>query len=108
MTLDAIGVLRHEGFRVAIDNITPNIGTFIDLHRIPVDRIKVNVSKEHVSQFIDPSIRKGLEKVPAERLIFFHCDNERALAIGREMGVSIFQGWLIDDMAAKDAPKQKT
>ncbi|MDR3424106.1 MAG: EAL domain-containing protein [Alphaproteobacteria bacterium] len=101
LTLSAIDVLRREGFRTALDSITPNMVGYVNLDAFAVDRIKINVSKDRAQQLADPAIRKGLERLPSEKLIFFRCDNERALSIGREMGVKLFQGWLIDDMAGK-------
>jgi hypothetical protein len=101
LTLGAIEVLKRENFRVAIDGITPDMAPYFDLGKFDVDHIKINVAKDNVSQLANPAVRKGVERTPKEKLIFFHCDNERALTVGREMGVSLFQGWLIDDLATK-------
>jgi hypothetical protein len=105
VTLSAIEVLRREGFRVTIDSTTPNMAAYIEFGKFPVDRIKVNVDKDRISQFLEPSVRKGLERISPDRLIFFHCDNDRSVALGREMGVTIFQGWLIDEYVAKTRKK---
>jgi hypothetical protein len=101
LALSAIEVLKREGFRVALDHLTPNMIEYINFDKFDVDRIKINVSKDGVLQLANPLVRKGLARLPSGKLIFFRCDNERALAIGREIGVSIFQGWLIDDLASK-------
>ncbi len=101
LTLSAIDILKHEGFRVALDSITPNMVEYINLDKFAVDRIKINASKDRVAQLADPAIRKGIERLPSEKLIFFRCDNDRAFSIGRELGVSLFQGWLIDDLTSK-------
>jgi EAL domain-containing protein (putative c-di-GMP-specific phosphodiesterase class I) len=100
LTLSVIQTLRHEGFRIALDSVTPDMVNYIDLASFDVDRIKVNVSKDRAAQLDDPLIRAGFKKLPADKLIFFRCDNERALAAGIELGVSVFQGWLIDDLVA--------
>jgi EAL domain-containing protein (putative c-di-GMP-specific phosphodiesterase class I) len=96
-TLGAIETLKDEGFKVALDSITPDMANYINLAAFDVDYIKINVSRDRAEQLNDPAIRKSLAQIPAERLIFFRCDNERALAAGLELGVSLFQGWLIDD-----------
>ena len=101
LTLTAIDILKREGFRVALDSITPNMVDYINLDKFAVDRIKINVSKDRAAQLADPLVRKGIERLPPEKLIFFRCDNDHALSIGRELGVSLFQGWLIDDLASK-------
>jgi hypothetical protein len=102
-TLSAMEVLKREGFRIAIDGVTPNIAAYVDLAKFPVDRVKVSVSKDHVSQLADAGTIKGMAQLLPEKLIFFHCDNQGALTAGRQMGVTLFQGWLIDDLAAKKA-----
>jgi EAL domain-containing protein (putative c-di-GMP-specific phosphodiesterase class I) len=101
LTLSAMETLRNEGFRIALDGITPDMVNYMNLAAFPVDAIKMNVSKDRAAQLDNPAIRKGLEALPPEKLIFFRCDNERALAIGSDLGVRVFQGWLIDDIAGK-------
>ncbi len=101
LTLSAIDVLKREGFRIVLDGITPDMAHYINLNKFAVDRIKINVSKDRANQMLDPAIRKGVEQLPLDKLVFFHCDNEHALQIGRELGVSHFQGWLIDKLADK-------
>ena len=100
-TLDAITLLKHEGFRVAIDGVSPSATAYIDFNKFNVDRIKVLASRDFVAQLKDSDVRKGVEKIANEKLMFFRCDNERALKEGRALGVKIFQGWLIDDLAQK-------
>ena len=92
-----ITALKKEGFKVALDSITPDMAAYINLQAFDVDYIKINVSRDRTEQLSDPAIRKHLAQIPAERLIFFRCDNDKALATGLELGVSLFQGWLIDD-----------
>lgn len=101
LTLGAIDVLRHEGFRVIIDSIIPNVLTCLDLGKFAVDGYKINVSKDRTPLLTDPLVRKKIELLPPQKIIFIHCDNDRALAVGREIGVSTYQGWLIDDLAKK-------
>lgn len=99
MTLGAIDILHKEGFRTAIDSVTPDMVDYLNLQAFNVDHIKINVSKDRAAQLDNPAIRQGLARLPAEKLIFFRCDNERALRAGLALGVTRFQGWLIDDMA---------
>jgi EAL domain-containing protein (putative c-di-GMP-specific phosphodiesterase class I) len=101
LTLNAIDVLKSEGFKVAIDGVTPDMVNYVNFNEFKVDFIKINVSKDRAAQLADPVIRKALARLPADKLIFFRCDNEKALAAGLELGVSKFQGWLIDDAVLK-------
>ncbi len=97
LTLSAMKTLHRENFKVAIDGITPDMVNYLNLAQFEADYIKINVSKDGTEQLTDPAIREGLARIPKEKLVFFRCDNDKALSIGLEMGVSKFQGWLIDD-----------
>ena len=99
LTLNAIATLRQEGYRVAIDGITPDMLSYFNFTRFDVDAIKINVSKDYATSLKFQAIREGIAQVPREKIIFFHCDSEQALTAGIDLGVTKFQGWLIDDKA---------
>lgn len=98
-TLNAIATLRQEGFKIAIDGVTPDMLNYINFSRFDVDYIKINVSKEQVGTLKYPAIREGITRAPREKLIFFHCDTEAAVNAGADLGINKFQGWLVDDLA---------
>lgn len=100
-TLNALNVIRHEGFQTIIDSVTPDMVNYLNLAAFDVDFIKINVSKDRADQLANPVIRKALSLLPPDKLVFFRCDSEKALAAGLELGVSRFQGWLIDDAVTK-------
>ena len=100
-TLNAIATLRQEGYKISIDGITPDMLAYFHFERFDVDYIKINVSKNQASSLKYQAIREGIAHAPREKLIFFHCDSEQALMAGIDLGVTKFQGWLIDDQARK-------
>lgn len=100
-TLNAIATLRQEGYKVAIDGVTPDMLNYINFSKFDVEYIKVNVSKDQVGTLKYPLIRAGISQAPHKRLIFFHCDTEVAIKAGLDLGVTKFQGWLVDDLARK-------
>jgi len=101
MTINAMELLRREGFRVVIDNVTPDMLPYLNLSLFNADYIKVNASKENAGALEDSRVRATLSTLPREKIIFFRCDNEQALNAGLDLGVARFQGWLIDDLARK-------
>ncbi|MBV8548395.1 MAG: EAL domain-containing protein [Alphaproteobacteria bacterium] len=96
-TLEVVDELRRFGFRVILDSVTPNLLALADLSSLRFDAIKVNVSEEKVGGFDITAARQSLSKIPPEKLIFFRCDNPHAFKLGRECGVSLYQGWLVDE-----------
>jgi len=104
-TLDAIGLLHREGFRVAVDSVTPDMLPYLNFAAFAFDRIKINVSGDRIGLLADAAIRKALQQIPTDKLIFFRCDSEKALRAGRELGVRLFQGWHIDDAVGASAKR---
>lgn len=100
-TLGSLATLRQEGYKIAIDGITPDMLSYINLSRFDADYFKINVSKEQALSLKYPLIRAGVTQAPHKKLIFFHCDSEAAIKAGLDLGVTKFQGWLIDDLARK-------
>lgn len=100
-TLNVLATLRQEGYKIAIDGITPDMLAYINFSRFDVDAIKVNVSKDRAAMLKYQAVRQAVQSSPREKIVFFHCDSEQALRDGVDMGISRFQGWLIDDQARK-------
>ncbi len=99
LTLNAMMVLHREEFKVAIDSVTPDILNFLNVALFETDYIKLNVAQEKAVHLEKIKTRKAIEQLPREKVIFIRCDNEEALLEGVKLGVTKFQGWLVDDLA---------
>lgn len=100
-TLNAIGTIKQEGYKASIDGVTPDMMGYFNFDRFNVDLIKVNVAKDIANTLKYQPIRESIMRVQRDKLVFFHCESEQALFAGIDMGVTKFQGWLIDDQARK-------
>ncbi len=96
LTLNATTLLHREGFKVAIDGITPDMLRYVNFGAFEVDYIKINVSQDHFAALDEPLTQRALRQIPPEKIIFFRCDNPSGLERGITDGVTKFQGWLID------------
>ena len=90
-------LIHREGFKVAVDGVTPDMLGFLNLAAFEADYIKINVSAERAGQLTAEPVKQALQSIAKEKLIFFRCDNEPSLNAGLDLGVTHFQGWLIDD-----------
>jgi hypothetical protein len=99
LTLNAMTLLHREGFRVVLDGVTPDMLGYLNLAAFEADCVKINVTQARVGLLGAPAALKALEAIPREKIIFFRCDNEPALDLGLELGVTKFQGWLPDARA---------
>ncbi|MFA6279724.1 MAG: EAL domain-containing protein [Bdellovibrionales bacterium] len=100
-SLSALETLHQEGYNVAIDGVTPDMIGFFNFTRLNVDFIKIKASRDHAVSFKYPLIRESIMHAPREKIIFYHCDSDQTLKAGVELGITKFQGWLIDDYARK-------
>lgn len=103
--MNAVELLAQEGFNVAIDGITIQMLPYLRLAQIPARFFKVSVDEAGVRSLADPAKASLLKEVPAEKLIFMHVDSPDALSMGEIMGVTHYQGFLIDEMVAKGGAK---
>lgn len=100
-TLNVLATLRQEGYKIAIDGVTPDMMAYINFARFDVDAIKINVAKDRAGMLKYQAVRQAIQAAPREKIVFFRCDSEQALHDGTDMGITRFQGWLIDDQARK-------
>ncbi len=100
-TLGAIQQLKHEGFFVVLDGILPAMLPYVNLQKFGADYIKLWVERDALLELRKPEVQRALASLPASELIFCHCDNEQALRLGESLQVTKYQGWLVDDRAAK-------
>lgn len=94
----ARGLIRAKGAHIAVDQIFPQTVGLVDL-----DFLGASMAKIHW--------RNGAEEILAERSkainnliaagvlpVLIRVDQERALEVGNNMGITMYQGFLIDDM----------
>ncbi|MGB4102085.1 MAG: hypothetical protein WBK91_09300 [Alphaproteobacteria bacterium] len=96
-TRAAIALLRQEGFKIALDALHPEMLPYLNPEKFGADYYKIRVSKDALEQLTDTGVLRALRALPADKIIFYRCDTDAALAIGRQIGVMLYQGWLIDD-----------
>lgn len=97
----ARGLIRAKGAHIAVDQIFPQTVGLVDL-----DFLGASIAKIHW--------RNGAEEVLHEREqaiegliasgvlpVLIRVDQDRALEVGAEMGITMYQGFLIDDMLKK-------
>lgn len=98
LTLNAVEVLRREGFRVALDAITPDMLGYVDFAAFDADLYKINMSKDRTLLLNDQKRQQHLAALPRDKVVFMRCDSPKAYELGVEHGIRLFQGWTIDDM----------
>ncbi|MEQ1653389.1 MAG: hypothetical protein ABL897_12935, partial [Hyphomicrobium sp.] len=88
----AIALLRQEGFKIALDALHPEMLPYLNLEKFGADFYKVRVSKDTLAQLSNAEVLRAFKNLPTEKIIFYRCDTEAALAIGRQIGITLYQG----------------
>jgi EAL domain-containing protein (putative c-di-GMP-specific phosphodiesterase class I) len=91
--------VRERGYRICLDGMTHLTLPFIDREKLGLDLVKLAWSPE-MGNSDKPSMIEGLRKLVqdfgAMRVILQYCDSERAVEVGRQLGITMFQGRFVD------------
>ncbi len=103
--------LRHRGYKFCLDAITHMSLPLIDREELGFDLVKLLWNDDLADQLSGPrgrTLRLAAEKVGPERLILAHCDSEQALEVGESLGITLYQGYLLDDMLAHSITREES
>lgn len=89
--------LHDAGFVLAIDGLTLDLLPFINLDKLGLDIIKVQFHKDQVAALRDPDCIAAIRRLDPTRIVLCRCDTPIALQVGKTLGITRYQGWLIDD-----------
>jgi hypothetical protein len=93
--------LGRRGYKFCLTDMTQLSLQFIDPDALGFDLVKLLWSAELYDQQ-DPmqgqALRETVLKIGAEHLILTHCDTEQAIEVGESLGITLYQGHLLDEM----------
>ncbi len=102
----ALETVHAKGYRVCLDGLTHLSVPFIDRDQLGAELVKVQWSSDIMETVVGDrkkELRDILGKAGRERAILNRCDDERAIEFGHSLGITLFQGNLIDRMLADNA-----
>lgn len=103
--------LRERGYKFCLDATTHMSLPLIDRAELGFDLVKLLWNSDLADQLSGPrgrSLRLAAEKVGPERLILAHCDSEQALEVGESLGITLYQGYLLDEMLARSITREES
>ncbi len=96
--------LRERGYRTALDGTTYLSLPLVSREDLGCDFVKLAWSPEmdHGTEFSRlERMRAVVKRSGEDRVILCRCDSPQAIAYGRSLGITLFQGWHADAMAAQ-------
>lgn len=103
--------LRERGYRFCLDGATPLSLPLIDREALGFDLVKLLWSADLAEQLAGSrgdELRQAVQDTGAKRMILARCDSEQALEVGRSLGISLYQGYLLDDMLSRDVSRKES
>jgi EAL domain-containing protein (putative c-di-GMP-specific phosphodiesterase class I) len=103
--------LLERGYSICIDGMTHLSLRFIDRSQLKVDFIKMLWTPELQASMPPARLNQMAELVRRAgkaRIILTRCDNDAALAFGRAIGISLFQGHYFDQLLQLQAKDGRT
>ena len=101
--------LHERGYRFCLDATTHMSLPLIDRAALGFDLVKLLWQNDLADQFRGSrgqALRSAAEKVGIERLILAHCDSGQALEVGESLGITLYQGHLLDEMLASNVTRK--
>lgn len=96
--------LREVGFKICIDGLNHLTLPFVDRESLGLDLLKMYWSDDLLDGMGPDAIaalEQSVRNAGVARIIMCRCESERALKIGHNMGISLFQGRHIDTLLAQ-------
>ncbi|MEE8188001.1 MAG: hypothetical protein V3T80_02220 [Kiloniellales bacterium] len=103
--------LRERGYRFCLDGMSHFSLPLIDREKLGVDLVKLFWSADLGDQLDGPRgefLREAARKVGCERIILARCDSEHALEFGQSLGITLYQGHLLDHMLTEGVSRDES
>ena len=96
--------LHDRGYRFCLDAVTHLSLPLIDRARLGFDLVKIHWSpdlRDQLDGVQGEALRQAAQTIGQERLILARCDSELAFEAGHDLGISLYQGHMVDHLLAR-------
>jgi len=93
--------LRRAGFRLAVGGLLPSLVSLLELGALSGDLLALDVSRPRLPELARPAVLRRLRAVDPEHLLFVGVDRPIALDIGARLGITRFEGALVERLLWK-------
>lgn len=100
-------LLHSLGYKIIVDGVRHEALPLIDRELLGIDMVKVVWEaglEDHAAGKWAERLRGAIQRIGRERVCFCRVDAQEAIEIGRKLGISLFQGRLIDAMIQERKP----
>ena len=94
--------LKERGYKIILDQVKHELLPILDRDRLNVDLMKVLWSQALYDDCVGEQAKDmqgAIDRIGRERVILCRVDAEQGIEIGQKLGLSLFQGRLLDAMS---------
>lgn len=102
--------LLDRGYRICLDGLTALSLPFIDRQKLGFDLIKLHWTpqlRQQIEGKDGATLRAAVEASNPRRVILMRCESDDAIELGREHGISLFQGYFLDHLLAEKITREE-
>lgn len=95
----AIARLREAGLGVVVGGLHLEFLPYLRAGRFACDYLKVKLPRSGSGKLFTSARLKALKALPREKVVLTGCDTQAALDVGRTLGITLYQGPIVDAQA---------
>ncbi|HVJ32330.1 MAG TPA: hypothetical protein VND94_04375 [Terriglobia bacterium] len=93
--------LKERGYKLVIDGVPHLMLPLIDRNLLGFDLVKIGWTPalaDHARGKYAADLREAIRRIGRERVILCRAGTDQAISVGESLGISLFQGRIIDNM----------
>ncbi|MGE5768455.1 MAG: EAL domain-containing protein [Bacteroidota bacterium] len=102
--------LLDRGYRICLDGLTSLSLPFIERQKLGFDLVKLHWTPElrqQVEGRDGEKLRDAISAANPRRIILMRCESDDAIELGRELGISLFQGYFLDHLLSEKITREE-
>lgn len=102
--------LLDRGYRICMDGLTAMSLPYVDRKNLGFDLVKLHWTpqlRQQIEGKQGDRLRAAIEATNPRRIIMMRCESDDAIELGRELGISLFQGYFIDHLLKEKISREE-
>ena len=102
--------LLDRGYRICMDGLTAMSLPYVDRKNLGFDLVKLHWTpqlRQQIEGKQGDRLREAIETTNPRRIIMMRCESDDAIELGRELGISLFQGYFIDHLLKEKISREE-
>lgn len=102
--------LLDRGYRICLDGLTSLSLPFVERQKLGFDLVKLHWTpqlRQQIEGRDGEKLRTAIAAANPRRVILMRCESDDAIELGREHGITLFQGYFLDHLLAEKITREE-